>query len=216
MKNRWVCEKMRWIILLIGLILIGLVYGGMDLIEKENYLYESFEYDLEELIEEKIIVEGNLGEIIIGGCYKEYELKEIVENLNLYKQFYGYRFDSNEEIKSLSKDLKTVDDVQKWILSFPYDEDRVENTSWQNATEILGKGKGICGDKALLACSIFYEKNIPCYVLGSRKPFHSISLINYNKAWRPILTTGVINENNIDEFMENLFFVISKNERYSR
>jgi len=148
---------------------------------------------------------------------KVYNLSELIIKNNLSKetQRYGYCFDTNEQIKSLAYSLKSVYDVQKYILDFPYEEAK-NRTSCIRATEILKRGKGNCLDKAVLACVIFYEKNIPCYVVGGKKPYHSIALIHYNGGWRPILTTGSITPFNIDEFMNSVFIVESKHERYFR
>ena len=154
------------------------------------YLFENYEYDLQELI--------------------------IKNNLMKQKQLWGYCFDTNEQIRKLAKSLTTVYDVQKWILEFPYDNSYNMSTTCQRATETLKRGKGICSDKAILVCSLFYEKNISCYIISNNKLNHSISIIYYNNAWRPILTTGYINKNNINKFMNSLFLIESKNERYFR
>jgi hypothetical protein len=173
--------------ILIGL--LCLVLFGVDNLKTE-YIFEDYEYDLEELIE--------------------------INKLKECKQNFGYRFNSNLEIKELADCLDNVEDVQKYILCFPYDNERVGSEFWKNATDILERGKGICTDKAILACSIFEEKNISCYIIGSNEEHHhAISLIDYEGSWRPILTTGVINKNNIDEFMETLYFVKSKDSYFN-
>jgi len=151
----------------------------------------------------------------------EYDLQELIEKNNLTEQepLMSYCFDTNEQIKELAENLTTIYEVQRWILEFPYDYEELKNlsTHCQRATVTLKKGKGICSDKSILICSIFYEKNIPCYMIsGYYNGSHSISLIYYDNAWRPILTTGFINKNNIDKFMNSLFLIESKYERYFR
>lgn len=142
-----------------------------------------------------------------------YNFTELIEKNNLtgHTQKNNY-FDTNSQIKELSN--LDVYEIQKWVLEFPFDEDTPKTP--QNATKTLGKNKGVCYDKAVLLCSIFYEKEVPCYIISSNgKYYHSISLIYYNGSWTPILTTGVINRENIDGFTSSLFLVVSKNEIYS-
>ena len=146
----------------------------------------------------------------------EYSLDLLIElnNLTEQEQLWGYCFDSNEEIKAIAQNL-SVYEIQEWILEFPYDYEQLSNlsTQCQRATETLKNGKGICIDKAIQACSVYYEKGIPCYVLSSNKFHHAIAFIYYH-GWKPVLTTGYINKNNIYEFMNSLFLVESRNERY--
>jgi len=154
----------------------------------------------------------------------EYDLQELIEKNNLTEQepLMSYCFDTNEKIKELAKNLTTVYEVQRWILEFPYNDIPTYIFEFKcqqpqvKATEILKNGKGNCVEKSILVCSIFYEKNISCYIISNNKLNHSISIIYYNNAWRPILTTGYINKNNINKFMNSLFLIESKNERYFR
>lgn len=181
-------------LLLVGVILsIPIVANKIDgyIIYKESvYLFENYEYNLQELIEKNNLIKQ---EPLMSNC-----------------------FDTNEQIKELAENLTTVYDVQKWILKFPYDYERL-STHCQKATETLKRGKGCCSDDSILVCSIFYEKNISCYsVCGNYDGSHCISLIYYNNFWRPILTTGYINKENIKDFMNSLFLIESKDERYFR
>jgi len=155
--------------------------------EKTNYLFENYEYDIQKLIEKNNLTEQEP----LSDC-----------------------FDTNEKIKELAKNLTTIYDLQKWILEFPFDNEQLGNlsTHCQKATTTLENGKGVCSDKSILICSICYEKNISCYSVCSRN--HCISLIYYNNSWRPILTTGYINKEKIDKFMNSLFLIESKDERY--
>ena len=178
-------------ILLISFLFIQLSEILVERYEQEAiYLFENYEVDLQELI--------------------------VRNNLSEKKQKWGYCFDTNEEIKKLAQ--MEVEEIVKWILEFPHDYKQLKNlsTTCQRATVTLKKGKGICNDKAILICSIFYEKNISCYVISSNELNHSISLIYYNNAWRPILTTGFINKENIEDFMSSLILVESKEKRYFR
>jgi len=187
-----------FLLLIAGILLIPAVAEKIDdylkrvsIYKEAVYLFENYEYDLQELIKKN--------------------------NLTKRKQLWGYCFDTDEQIKELAENLTTVYDVQRWILEFPYDESNNLSTTCQRATVTLKKGKGICNDKAILTCSIFYEKNIPCYVIGGcYNGSHAISLIYYNNAWRPVLTTGYIDREKIDKFMDSLFLIESKYERYFR
>ena len=158
--------------------------------EKTNYLFENYEYDIQKLIEKNNLTEQ---EPLMSDC-----------------------FDTNIKIKELAKNLTTIYDMQKWILELPFDNEQLENlsTHCQKATTTLENGKGICSDKSILICSICYEKNISCYSACGKN--HCISIVYYNNAWRPILTTGFIDEKNINNFMNSLFLIESKNKRYFR
>ncbi len=182
-------KKILFILILILINFLIIVIANEEF--KNRYLFEKYEYNLEELIKKNDL------------------LKQ--------EQLWGYCFDSNNQIKELAKNLTTIRDIQDWILNFPYDYDQLKNlsTRCQNATTTLAKGKGICSDKSILLCSIFYEKNISCYsVCGTYNGNHCISLIFYNNSWRPILTTGFIDENSINNFMNSLTLIESKTERY--
>ena len=162
-----------------------------------------------------VCVEPEVGDSLRDFIEEKYSLEELIEKNNLteQKQLWSFCFDSNEEIKAIAQNL-SVYEIQEWILEFPYDYEQLSNlsTQCQRATETLKNGKGICIDKAILVCSVCYEKSIPCYVLSSFKFKHSIALIYYN-GWKPVLTTGFI-ENNISEFMSSLNLIESKNKRY--
>lgn len=160
---------------------------------KANYLFENYKYNLSELIEKNNLT------------------KKINYNSPL--------FNTNEEIKELAENL-TLHDVQEYILDFPFDKELAKNISAgkpitvYTATDVLERNKGVCMGKSLLACSIFYEKNIPCYSGGNYK--HSIALVYYNESWRPVLTTGFVNKDNIDEFMSTLNIIRSKYDAYMK
>ena len=169
-----------------SVLIFGIVCESLKQSEAE-YLFENYEVDLQELI--------------------------LRNNLSKEVQKWSYCFDTNDEIKKLARKME-VEEIVKWILEFPYDYSQNKSTVCQRATVTLQKNKGICSDKAVLVCSIFYEKGLQCYEIASNKYWHAIALVYYKNKWRPVLTTGYINRNNIDDFMNSLFIISSKQERY--
>ncbi len=167
-------------------ILIGAILEQLE-VRESMYLFENYEVDLQELI--------------------------LKNNLSKEDQKWSYCFDTNDEIKKLAREME-VEEIVKWILEFPYDYSQNKSTVCQRATVTLQKNKGICSDKAVLVCSIFYEKGLQCYEIASNKYWHAIALVYYKNKWRLVLTTGYINRNNIDDFMNSLFIISSKQERY--
>jgi len=149
----------------------------------------------------------------------EFDINEIIAKNKLIsvKQVLGFCFDTNDEIKRLAEELKTVDDIQRFILDFPENESMKLEFFCHKASYVLKVGSGVCMDKAILACSIFMEKNIPCYVVASQdnKYNHAIIMIKYGEKYHPMFTTGFIkNETMLYDFINKVTRVEDKDELY--